>query len=87
MGKKEEKTSKRANTKAFLCVIKGVTYLILAGEEDEERRGAKRGNGRVEKSKKEGEIKREKTQRAHTKGRRKEESMRGEERGGRGRQL
>lgn len=51
-GKKEEKTtdqtSKQANTKAFLCVLKGVTYLILAGEEDKERH--RRGNGRAERA-------------------------------------
>lgn len=53
-GKKEEETtgqtSKQANTKAFLCVIKGVTYLILAGEEDEEKH--KRGNGKAERARK-----------------------------------
>lgn len=51
-GEKEEKTtgqiSKQANTKAFLCVIKGGTYLILAGEEHEERR--KKGNSKAERT-------------------------------------
>ncbi len=59
VGKKEEKTidqaSKQANTKAFLCTLKGITYLILAGEEDKKRQ--RRGNIRAEKSKTEKEIK------------------------------
>lgn len=97
-GKKEEKTtgqtSKQPNThrkkKAFFVFfnVKGVTTYLILAEEDQRCRGRKRQSGQ---SKKEPGIRREKTQRevqrAHTKGRRKEESMRGEERGGRGRQL
>lgn len=91
-GGKNNWPNKQTNTKAFFCVvIKGITYLILAGEEDKERRKGRNGRTeRARKSKKEREIRGKRlteVQRAHTKGRRKEESMRGEERGGRGRQL
>lgn len=88
-GKKEEKTtrrtSKQAKTKAFLCVIKGVTYLSRLLKK------TRRGTNRETAERKEQERTRirgrrlRKSLRAHTKSKRKAESMRGEERGDRGR--